>query len=532
MNRLGTMAATCLVTAGPAFGEGFEGPYAMSNWSSSGILGGTTAIAPAAASEVSVSYAVDLGSPGPGVSFRTTTMSVPADVTGSVSFDWHWTAFHAYFQPYGVLQVFADGPSGTTVVTLHDAAVGVPFDLSGSATIAVEEGYDFGIIVGGSNFDSNSQISGTVALSSFTAPVADFSGAYELQNWSSSGIQNGTVAMAPVSGETASAAFSYAVDLGNPGPGVSLRTATFGVPADATGTVSFDWHWTGFHAWFDNYGLLQVFAEGCSGTTVIDLYNGAVGAPFDLTGSATIAVEKGLRFGIIVGGSNYDSTSQLNGTVSVTGFRGPSADFRGPYELSNWSNTGILNGTTAQQESLQAPAAGGEFSYLVDLGNPGPGVTFRSATFAVPADATTTVSFDWHWTGFHAFFMNDGILQVFADGASGTQVFDVYNGGVAAPFDLSGSATIAVQEGYDFGIIVGGSNFDSNSLLSGTVKLTSFSPSCTGDLDGDGSVGIVDLLGMLGNWGCSPGATADLDQDGFVGIVDLLALLAAWGPCL
>lgn len=50
-----------------------------------------------------------------------------------------------------------------------------------------------------------------------------------------------------------------------------------------------------------------------------------------------------------------------------------------------------------------------------------------------------------------------------------------------------------------------------------------------GDLDGDGSVGIADLLILLGDWGACPGCQADLDGDGAVGITDLLQLLANWG---
>ncbi|MHC4415548.1 MAG: hypothetical protein ACYS0G_09715 [Planctomycetota bacterium] len=52
-----------------------------------------------------------------------------------------------------------------------------------------------------------------------------------------------------------------------------------------------------------------------------------------------------------------------------------------------------------------------------------------------------------------------------------------------------------------------------------------------GDLDGDGVVGIRDLLILLGAWGpCPPGpCPADIDGDGFVGIRDLLILLANWG---
>jgi len=48
---------------------------------------------------------------------------------------------------------------------------------------------------------------------------------------------------------------------------------------------------------------------------------------------------------------------------------------------------------------------------------------------------------------------------------------------------------------------------------------------------GDGDVGILDFLVMLGAWGPNPGHVADLDGDGTVGITDFLLLLGAWGPC-
>ena len=55
-----------------------------------------------------------------------------------------------------------------------------------------------------------------------------------------------------------------------------------------------------------------------------------------------------------------------------------------------------------------------------------------------------------------------------------------------------------------------------------------------GDLDGDGMVGIIDFLMLLGAWGpcpepCPPSCVADLDGDCTVGIVDFLLLLGNWG---
>lgn len=57
-------------------------------------------------------------------------------------------------------------------------------------------------------------------------------------------------------------------------------------------------------------------------------------------------------------------------------------------------------------------------------------------------------------------------------------------------------------------------------------------PDPPADLDGDGSVGINDLLILLADWGpcCACEAcAADLDVDCIVGITDFLILLASWG---
>ncbi|MCZ6734883.1 MAG: PQQ-dependent sugar dehydrogenase [Planctomycetota bacterium] len=54
---------------------------------------------------------------------------------------------------------------------------------------------------------------------------------------------------------------------------------------------------------------------------------------------------------------------------------------------------------------------------------------------------------------------------------------------------------------------------------------------CPADLDGNGSVGILDLLILLAAWHADPGGPPDFDGDGTVGILDLLTLLVNWGPC-
>ena len=54
---------------------------------------------------------------------------------------------------------------------------------------------------------------------------------------------------------------------------------------------------------------------------------------------------------------------------------------------------------------------------------------------------------------------------------------------------------------------------------------------CFADLDGSGTVDVVDLLAMLGAWGSCAGCAEDFDGSGSVQTTDLLMLLATWGQC-
>ncbi len=60
-----------------------------------------------------------------------------------------------------------------------------------------------------------------------------------------------------------------------------------------------------------------------------------------------------------------------------------------------------------------------------------------------------------------------------------------------------------------------------------------FDVTILGDLNEDGTVGVVDLLLLLAAWGpcdvpCPPTCPADLDDDCVVGITDLLILPGNW----
>jgi hypothetical protein len=53
---------------------------------------------------------------------------------------------------------------------------------------------------------------------------------------------------------------------------------------------------------------------------------------------------------------------------------------------------------------------------------------------------------------------------------------------------------------------------------------------CTGDGDSDGSIGFLDLTGLMQVFGDTD-ATYDMDASGVIDVRDLIQLLRAWGPC-
>ncbi len=84
------------------------------------------------------------------------------------------------------------------------------------------------------------------------------------------------------------------------------------------------------------------------------------------------------------------------------------------------------------------------------------------------------------------------------------------------------------------GLFAGGEFTSAGGMSSQRIaKWVGCAGAVVGDLDGDGTVGITDLLILLGSWGaCADceNCPADLDGDCTVGILDLLTLLANWSP--
>jgi subtilisin-like proprotein convertase family protein len=144
----------------------------------------------------------------------------------------------------------------------------------------------------------------------------------------------------------------------------------------------------------------------------------------------------------------------------------------------------------------------------------------------------------WRWLGVESASYDHAEFQVSNNGSNWTTIWE-HSGSsigdtawIAQAFDISAVAdnqpTVYlkwVMGTTDGSVTYPGWNVDD-------VELWGIQPIelCPGDLDGDGMVGVEDLLTLLAAWG-DPGGDADLNDDGLVEVSDLLILLAAWGAC-
>jgi hypothetical protein len=110
----------------------------------------------------------------------------------------------------------------------------------------------------------------------------------------------------------------------------------------------------------------------------------------------------------------------------------------------------------------------------------------------------------------------------FLDGTDGS---DLHSADYGEPVDAITAIPDVVGDG-SWEMIAGGRE----GLVTCFSGGTAVAPPCPADCgDGDGTVGVVDFLALLAQWG-QIGAPCDIDGGG-VGVTDFLAMLAAWGPC-
>ncbi len=88
---------------------------------------------------------------------------------------------------------------------------------------------------------------------------------------------------------------------------------------------------------------------------------------------------------------------------------------------------------------------------------------------------------------------------------------------------------LGLPPGTQLELVVTGNLLDKTPFVSTGDCIRLVGPA--GDLDGDGSVGILDLFALLAGRDTDPGGPPDFSGSGTVDIFDLLILLANWGPC-
>lgn len=170
------IALVFLAAGSPRALADFDGPYQLQHWSSSGIAEGTTSITPDSGSAqiADFGYSVRLNPAPSGVSDRYATFWATADEDGFVTFDFDWSGMHSWHQARGRLSVFADHPDGRREIVLREGSSFGFFTHTGQGVgIEITQGYEFGVIVGGSNFDGTGTLEGGVEISGFSAHSAD-----------------------------------------------------------------------------------------------------------------------------------------------------------------------------------------------------------------------------------------------------------------------------------------------------------------------------------------------------------------------
>jgi hypothetical protein len=74
-------------------------------------------------------------------------------------------------------------------------------------------------------------------------------------------------------------------------------------------------------------------------------------------------------------------------------------------------------------------------------------------------------------------------------------------------------------------------NRDSNDISVLINDTCEPQPVCPADVDGDGMVGVTDLIQVILNWGACPGCPADVNGDDTVDVLDLTQVILEWGIC-
>lgn len=150
------------------------------------------------------------------------------------------------------------------------------------------------------------------------------------------------------------------------------------------------------------------------------------------------------------------------------------------------------------------------------------------------------VAYVWNRTGFDALFVGDatdlpGTSQLLLK--VGDEV-DVDGDTIADAFVIDFEASATISPGLDFSdhdfvyVEVTLQDVGQKTEYEAIIRVPiPGGVACPADVNGDGQIGVADLLAVISNWGPCAGCPADVTGDDQVGVADLLAVISNWGPC-
>lgn len=149
-----------------------------------------------------------------------------------------------------------------------------------------------------------------------------FTQAYELDSWTKTEINEGTTQFFGTStdgqGVTQTAEFRYNVS--RAGGGVTSRTADFTMTIPTNAIITFDWTFGGNHRWFMAFAEFHVIVNGQEVASPVDRQS--TSGVFNFAGGGqTVTVSAGDVLGFRIGGENFDSTSFLDGVLTINNFQ-------------------------------------------------------------------------------------------------------------------------------------------------------------------------------------------------------------------
>lgn len=291
----------------------------------------------------------------------------------------------------------------------------------------------------------------------------------------------------------------------------------------------------------DNHGTA---VSGCVAAT-IDNNQGVVGvAPHCWVRAGKIFNEIDI-FGFCLGFLEFQESWAVNGITWA-------ADSGARVTNSSWGGGSPLSGIT---NAFNTTRAAGVF-HVAAAGNDGstnigwPANLGSLISVAAMSSNGTLASFSTHGSGLFISAPGESIRTTDRSGSDGygggntttidgTSFASPYAAGVAA-LVLSVDSSLTPDELEDIlsstAVDYGSGGYDTtygHGFINARAALEAVDTggTCDSDIDGDGMVGVNDLLAVVDQWGVCGGCDADIDGDGMVGVNDLLAVVDQWGEC-